>query len=184
VLAEQQLVLTIVNSDCGFDPWPWYEVKPPDCQSSLETHGPLILEATGRIFGRRTDVAHPRPGSFGSPRSPNDFCEIQLLFRKRKNDFIAEWLSAAFSQVGTYVHAQSPPILPYAVYEQQDSLFLSTQDQATQIIYVAARLFVVCTHTHTKEEGCCETGHAPLRPLFLDNSIQICVVLLSLFLNK
>ena len=57
--------VTNVNSDRGFESWPGYEVKPPDCHSSLEAHGHWI-PATGRIFGRRADVAHPRPGSFGS----------------------------------------------------------------------------------------------------------------------
>jgi hypothetical protein len=76
-------VLVNVNSDRGFDSLPGYEVKLPDCQSSLETHRQRMLDfaVTGRIFGRRADVAHPRPGSFGSPRSPNriDFCENAVL---------------------------------------------------------------------------------------------------------
>jgi hypothetical protein len=70
--------LTNVNSDRGFESWPGYEVKPPDCHSSLEAHGPWI-PATGRIFGRRADVAHPRPGSFGSHGHRIDFCESTVL---------------------------------------------------------------------------------------------------------
>ncbi len=85
--------LTKVNSDRGFESWPGYEVKPPDCHSSLEAHGLLDtgFPATARIFGRRADVAHPRPGSFGSHGHRIDFCEsavlnqIQLLFRKVQN---------------------------------------------------------------------------------------------------
>ncbi len=34
---------------------------------------------TGRIFGRQTDVAHPRPGSFGSHGHRIDFCESTVL---------------------------------------------------------------------------------------------------------
>ncbi len=34
---------------------------------------------TGRIFGRRADVAHPRPGSFGSHGHRIDFCESAVL---------------------------------------------------------------------------------------------------------
>ena len=74
-------VLTNVNSDRGFESWPGYEVKPPDCHSSLEAHGQRILDfpATGRIFGRRADVAHPRPGSFGPHGHRIDFCESAML---------------------------------------------------------------------------------------------------------
>jgi hypothetical protein len=70
--------LTNVNSDRGFESWPGYEVKPPDCHSSLEAHGHWI-PATGRILGRRADVAHPRPGSFGSHGHRIDFCESAVL---------------------------------------------------------------------------------------------------------
>jgi hypothetical protein len=66
----KRCALTNVNSDRGFESWSFaeYEVEPPTCQCSLlEMHGQWTLDfpATGRIFGRRADVAHPRPGSFG-----------------------------------------------------------------------------------------------------------------------
>jgi hypothetical protein len=70
--------LTNVNSDRGFEFWSGYEVKPPDCHSSLEAHGHWI-PATGHIFGRRADVAHPRPGSFGSHGHRIDFCESTVF---------------------------------------------------------------------------------------------------------
>ena len=76
--------LTNVNSDRGFESWPGYEVKPPDCHSSLEAHGHWF-PATGRIFGRRADVAHPRPGSFGPHGRRIDFCEDAAFCQKNKN---------------------------------------------------------------------------------------------------
>jgi hypothetical protein len=105
--------LTNVNSDRGFESWPGYEVKPPDCHSSLEENGLLVtgFPATGRIFGRRADVVYPRPGSFGSHGHRIDFCEsvalnhfaikafctFRVLFRKVQNALIAKWLSTVFS---------------------------------------------------------------------------------------
>ena len=67
-------VLTNVKSDRGFKSWPGHEVKPPDCHSSLEAHGQLDYQPPATYLGDERDVAHPRPGSFGSfgpPRSPN-----------------------------------------------------------------------------------------------------------------
>jgi hypothetical protein len=50
-------------------------------KSSLETHGLLVtgFPATGHIFWRQADVAHPRPGSFGSHGHRIDFCESAVL---------------------------------------------------------------------------------------------------------
>jgi hypothetical protein len=78
-----------VNSDRGFESWTGYEFKPPDCHSSLEAHGLLVtgFPATGRIFGRRADVAHPRPGSFGSHGHRIDFCETT-----RSNRMVFSWM--------------------------------------------------------------------------------------------
>ncbi len=39
----------------------------------------LDFPATGRIFGRRADVAHPRPGSFGPHGHRIDLCESAVL---------------------------------------------------------------------------------------------------------
>jgi hypothetical protein len=50
-------------------------------KSSLEAHGLLVIgfPATGRIFGRQADVAHPRSGSFGSHGHRIDFFESAML---------------------------------------------------------------------------------------------------------
>jgi hypothetical protein len=37
--------LTNVSSDRGFESWPGYEVKPPDCHISLEGHRIDICES-------------------------------------------------------------------------------------------------------------------------------------------
>jgi hypothetical protein len=73
--------LTNVNADRGFESWPGYEVKPPDCHSSVEAHGLLDtgFPATGRICGRRADVVHPSPGSFGSTVTELIFVRAQCL---------------------------------------------------------------------------------------------------------
>jgi hypothetical protein len=90
--------LTNVNADRGFESWPGYEVKPADWHSSLETHGQMKLDfpVTGRIFGRRADVVHPRSGSFGPHGHRIDFCEsvvlnhfaIKAFFTLRNNNWI------------------------------------------------------------------------------------------------
>jgi hypothetical protein len=41
----------------------------------------LDFPATGRIFGRRADVAHPRPGSFGAHGHQIDFCERAAFYQ-------------------------------------------------------------------------------------------------------
>ena len=43
--------LTNVNSDRGFESWPGYEVKPPDCHSSLEAHGQLDYQPPATYLG-------------------------------------------------------------------------------------------------------------------------------------
>ncbi len=108
--------------------------------------------ATGRIFGRRADVAHPRPGSFGSHGHRIDFCEsavlnhfaikafctlwnnnwifctlrnnnwIQLLFRKVQNALIAKWLSTTLSQCS---HTRPSPSVPWQLeYGSQCTLHM------------------------------------------------------------
>ncbi len=117
--------LTNVILTTGFESWPFvgYEVEPPTCHSSLEVQGQWILDlpSTDHIFGRRADVPHPRPGSFGPHGHRIDFCErvvlnhfvikvfctsgnnnwIQLLFRELEDVFISKWLSTVFSQYET-----------------------------------------------------------------------------------
>ena len=65
--------LTNVNSDRGFESWPGYEVKPPDCQSSLEAHGQWKLEfpATGRIIRSSSTT---KSNKSKSPPKKNIFC--------------------------------------------------------------------------------------------------------------
>jgi hypothetical protein len=76
---------------------------------------------TGRIFGRRADVANPRAGPFGLHGHRIDFCESavlnhfaikafctsrnnkldpSLLFHEMQNAFIAKWFSTVLSQQG------------------------------------------------------------------------------------
>ena len=57
---------TNVKSDRWFESWPGHEVKPPDCHSSLESHGQLDYQPPVTHLEDEQDVAHPRPGSFGS----------------------------------------------------------------------------------------------------------------------
>jgi hypothetical protein len=45
--------LTIVNSDRGFESWPGYEVKPPDCHSSLEAHDPVIVPRSAKCLNSK-----------------------------------------------------------------------------------------------------------------------------------
>ena len=82
-----------INSDLGFESRPGNEVKPPDCHSSLETHGQRILDfpVTDRIFGRRADVAHPRPGSFGPHGHRIDFCESAVFDHFAIKVFFTSW---------------------------------------------------------------------------------------------
>ena len=75
-----------VNANRGFESWPCvgYEVEAPACQCSpLEAHGQWTLDfpTTGRIFGRRADVTHPRPGSFGAHGHQIDFCESAAFYQ-------------------------------------------------------------------------------------------------------
>jgi hypothetical protein len=75
-----------VNSNRGFESCPFvgYEVEPPACQCSLlVAHGQWTLDfpGTGRILGRRVDVAHLRPGTFGPHGHRIDFCESAAFYQ-------------------------------------------------------------------------------------------------------
>ncbi len=85
--------LTNVNFDRDFESRPRYEVKPPVCHCSLEEHGQRILDfpATGHIFGRREDVPHPSPGSFGPHGHRIDFCETTVVNHFVIKTFCTSW---------------------------------------------------------------------------------------------
>ncbi len=51
----------------------------------------LDFPATDRIFGRRADVAHPRPGSFGPHGHRIDFCESTVLDHFVIKSFCTSW---------------------------------------------------------------------------------------------
>ena len=106
---DKHSVLTNADSDRGFESCPGYEVKSPDCQSSLEEHGQWILEfpVTGRIIGRRADVTHPRPGSGSVPTVTElIFCEnavftnfaIKEIYAMRNNNWIC--VNCFYGKVG------------------------------------------------------------------------------------
>jgi hypothetical protein len=57
------------------------EVKPPDCQSSLEKHGQRMLDfpVTGHIFGRRVRIYLPHESVDGLGKVPVQGCWSRIL---------------------------------------------------------------------------------------------------------
>ncbi len=125
------LALTNVNSDHGFESCPKLRgmrlnlplANVPFLRST--DNWTLDYPATGRIFGRRPDVAHPRPESFGPHGHRIDFCESVVIYHceikafstlrntraraEKKIQFFFWSLSVPLSPLST---AEVPPVFP------------------------------------------------------------------------
>jgi hypothetical protein len=94
-MAKSRLVkhdLTNVNSDRGFESWPFtgYETMSSLLPMRRTDNWTLDFPTTGRIFGRRADV-DPRSGSFGSHDHRIDFFEsapFYQLYNKKNLRFV------------------------------------------------------------------------------------------------